>query len=126
MSNKSNAPYFPLWANDILVDEKLELLTLEEMGVLFWLWARMWRNPYKRGHLLSDHTKPTPDELLSYKFKLNLDIFLTIKNKFLTEKILKKGRYGELYSPKMSNYKTRWELEKERKCRQQQKNGNNL
>ena len=116
---KSKTPWFPLFADSLLLDEKLKCLNLEEMGALFLLWAKMWRNPEKRGHLLLTKTKPISDEQLAYDLRTKLRKFLQFRDKFLTLSLLKKDRNGALFSEKISNYKTKWELEKEK----QQLNG---
>lgn len=124
---KSKTPWFPLFADSLLLDEKLKCLNLEEMGALFLLWARMWRNEVKRGHLLLTKTKPIPDEILAYDLKIKLRKFFQLRDKFLSLSLLKKDKNGGLFSEKISNYKTKWELERSKQQlngKKTDKNGN--
>lgn len=104
-------PWFKLYAQEFLCDEKVKFLSLEERGALVTLWAHMWCNGIKRGCLFLTKKTPLPDEEIAHILKLSLDNFLKIKVKFTKElSILKIGKFGELYSKRLRKYRTPWEL----------------
>ena len=113
-------PYFPLNPYEYLLDEKIDSLNLEEEGALLNLWCLMWINKYKRGHLLYDKKTPISDEQIAKKLKINLKKFEKVREKLVSKGLLKVGKHLQLYSPRLSKYKTPYELEKKRSGRVQE------
>jgi len=103
-------PYFPLNPWEYLLDEKIEDLELEQEGALLRLWCWMWINPHKRGHLLYNKNTPISDEQIAKKLKISCEKFEKVREKLLFLGLLKVGRYSQLYSPRLSKYKTNYEL----------------
>lgn len=108
---RPKAPYFPLYASELLCDPKTIQLSNEELGMLIRLWAWMWINDVQRGSLLIEWKVPMPDETISKLVGLGLSDFQKLNLK-LTDQlhILKRGKYGELYSKRLRNHKTKYEL----------------
>lgn len=109
-------PYFPLNPWELLLDEKIQTLELEEVGATFLIWCWQWINPHKRGHLLYDKKTPISDEQIAKNIRLDAEKFKKMKEKFLEKGLHKIGKYGEMYSERLSKYKTPYELyEKDKK-----------
>lgn len=135
----AKVPYFPLNAQEYLLDEKIEELTLKEQGALINLWCWMWINKIKRGHLffeektidktidkiskndqqnakkLKSESKttckiPINDQKIAGKLQTSVKKWEKIRGRLLETGILKIGKDKELYSERLSNYKTKYEL----------------
>lgn len=108
---RPKAPYFPLYAQEFLCDPKILQLTNEEIGVLVRLWSWMWINDTQRGTLLVEVGIPMTDEIISKLLGIGVADFQKVNQK-LTDQlhILKRGKDGELYSKRMRNHKTKYEL----------------
>ena len=104
-------PYFPLYPHDYLLDEKIESLTVEEEGVLHRLWYYMWINKIKRGHLLYDSKTPISDEQLAKRVKLLPEKWVICRDNLLKSGLVVIGNAKELFSRRLSKYKTPYELE---------------
>lgn len=104
-------PYFPIYASELLTDERIAELTDAELGVLVKLWAKMWINGIERGTLLFSKTKPISDEQIAKFLQKNLEETQKILHRLVVEVgILKRGKFGELFSKRLRNFKTEWEL----------------
>jgi len=118
-------PYFQVYAAELLTDEKIEELSNEELGILLRLWSKMWVNGVERGTLLREQGVPISDEKLAEFLRLSLEQWTQTKDRLVVDvKVLKLGENGELYSSRMRNFKTKWELygdEKESKKKRKRK-----
>lgn len=104
-------PWFPLYASELLTDEKTEMLEDAELGIVIRLWSKMWINGVERGTLLLDEKTPIPDEKIAKFLHRSLEEWLQIKEKLVNQiMIIKVGENGELYSKRLRNFKTKWEL----------------
>jgi len=103
-------PYFPLNPWEYLLDDKIDSLSLEEEGANLRLWSYEWINKVKRGHLLKDKKTPIPDDKIAKKVRLSAEKFEKFKKKILEINLHKIGKNGELYSLRLSKYKTKYEL----------------
>lgn len=112
-------PYFPLNPYEYLLDEKVDSLNLEEQGALLKLWCLMWINKYKRGHLFYDKKTPMPRDQIAKILRISLKKFEKVLKILLSLGLVKEGKYGQLYSKRLSKYKTPYELEKKRSGRVQ-------
>ena len=108
---RPKAPYFPLHAKDLLTDPKTACLSHDEIGVLLRLWSWMWINDVKRGSLLKERKVPISDEEISRLLHVSVDQLQKHLVKLVDqEHILKRGTYKELYSKRLRNHKTPYEL----------------
>lgn len=106
-------PWFPLYASELLEDEKsaIEVLTHHEMGIVTRLWAKMWLNGVERGALYLKENTPMTDEQIAKFLHLPIEEWGQIREKLVGQVgILKVGGNGELYSKRLRNFKTKWEL----------------
>lgn len=106
-------PYFPFNPAEYLLDNKVRRLGPYGRGLLLDLWSMMWLNQEKRGHLLegiNGHREAIPDDQIAQRLAITTDQWAEYKL-LLVEKIgiLKIGKYKELYSERLSKYKTEWE-----------------
>jgi len=115
---RPKAPYFPLYAKELLTDPKTAFLAHDELGVLIRLWSWMWINDVKRGCLLKESKVPISDEKICKILRLD-DVKLVDE-----EHILKRGKYKELYSKRMRNHKTKYELYFKQTETKRKRNGN--
>lgn len=106
-------PWFPLYASELLEDEKsaIEVLTHQEIGIVIRLWAKMWLNGVERGVLYLKENTPMTDEQIAKFLHLPIEEWGQIKEKLVGQVgILKVGDDGELYSKRLRNFKTKWEI----------------
>jgi len=104
-------PWFPIYAKELLCDEKIAELTNEELGILLKLWCKMWDNGVKRGTLLLTKTKPISDEKIAEFLGVTSEKFQEILFQLFSNlHIIKRGKFGELFSVRLRNFKTKWEL----------------
>jgi hypothetical protein len=112
-------PYFPLTPIELLYeDDKTPDLTNEELGIVVRLWSLMWINKIKRGHLLvqvNGAKSPLPESKILSILHLTPEIWAIHRQNLVgKDKILKVGKFKEIYSERLANYKTEWELRQER------------
>ena len=113
---RPKAPYFPLYARELLTDLKTICLSHDEIGVLLRLWSWMWINDVKRGSLLKESKVPISDEEIAKLLHVSDDQLQKYFVKLVDqEHILKRGRYKELYSKRLRNHKTPYELRSRQK-----------
>lgn len=104
-------PWFKFFAGEFLEDEKVKVLSLEERGALVTLWSMMWVNGIRRGSLFLTPKTPIPDSEIAHALRLSEGDWMKLKLKFTEElELLKVGGKRELYSKRLRNYKTKWEL----------------
>ncbi len=124
----SKLPYFPLDARDYLLDDKLPSLSYEERGLLMDLWCHMWINKVKRGHLLNRENGSITgfsDQQIANILRIKVDAVAPLKQKLSKEvPILVIGKYGELYSERLSKYKTQYELYEKPSGKNRKSSGN--
>jgi hypothetical protein len=94
-----------------LGDEKMKMLSLEEIGAWFMLCNWMWINDYERGCLFCGHKKPIPDWAIAKFLHVTEEKFQELHKKIVEDiPILKRGRHGELYSERLRKFRTPQEL----------------
>lgn len=104
-------PWFPIYALELLEDEKLDELSHKELGMLLRLWCKMWQNGVRRGTLLLTKDAPISDKKIAEFLHVKPDFFSKFSQKIVNElELLKRGKVGELYSQRLRNFKTKWEL----------------
>lgn len=107
-------PYFPFDPFEYITDTKIQRLNHEELGILQLIWAYLWINPVRRGHFLESFNgsiQSIPDDIIAEKLRLTPEKWAEIKKKLVTHvPVLKIGKLGEVYSKRLSNYKTKYEL----------------
>ena len=74
----------------------------------------MWINKYRRGHLLYDKKTPISRDQLAKKLRISFKKFEKVVKKLLFLGLIKVGKYEQLYSVRLSKYKTPYELDKKR------------
>lgn len=118
-------PWFPVYALELLEDEKLDELTHRELGMLLRLWCKMWQNGVKRGTLLLTNTTPISDKKVADFLHINLETFLKFSQKLVNDlDLLKRGKCGELFSQRLRKFKTNWELYgRQKRLKQENKKG---
>ena len=107
-------PYFPFDAREYLLDTKVRALSKTERAIIVELWCWMWVNSVKRGHLLertNGKIRALSDEEIVSMLQLTSEEWQVHRQK-LVEKvgILKIGKFGEMFSQRLSKHKTDWEL----------------
>ena len=108
---RPKAPYFPFYAKDALTDPRIMFLSHVEFGVLCRLWSWMWINDIVRGALFVKPKVAMSDEKIAEILRLDLAQLQKYLLKLVDEEgILKRGKYGELYSPRQRKHKTKYEL----------------
>lgn len=121
---RAKAPYFPLYAKDILTDPKMVQLTNEEIGILLRLWSWMWINDVRRGSLFEERKKAMSDETISKLLGISCDQLRKHLQKLVDDKhILKRGTSKELYSRRLRKHKTKFELYNSQKETKRKRNG---
>jgi len=86
----------------------------------------MWINDVKRGSLLKERKVPISDEDISRLLHVSVDQLQKHLVKLVDqEHILKRGKYKELYSKRMRNHKTKYELYDQRNRTQTEPKRNN-
>ena len=108
---RNKAPWFKFFADQYIIDPTIQAMTLEQKGICQTLYAHMWMNPVKRGHLYLDKNIPIPDEQIA---KTILGISLTKwKHTYSSphfKKKIKRGKKNQWYAPWLCKQKTKHEL----------------
>lgn len=118
-------PWFPMYALEVLGDEKLDELTHRELGMLLRLWCKMWQNGVQRGTLLLTKTTPISNRNIAKFLRIKPETFLKFSEKLVGDlELLKRGKNGELYSQRLRKFRTNWELYgKQKRVKQENKKG---
>ena len=108
---RNKAPWFKFFADQYIIDPAIQAMSLEERGICQTLYAYMWMNTVKRGHLLLDRDTPIPDEQIATKMLgISLTHWKQVNSSLVFKKKIKQGKKKQWYSPWLCKQKTKYEL----------------
>ena len=108
---RNKAPWFKFFADQYIIDPAIQAMSLEERGICQTLYAYMWMNTIKRGHLYLDKNTPISDEQIATKMLgISIQKWKSVCASPLFLKKFKRGKKNQWFSPWLSKQKTKYEL----------------